>query len=177
VDYDLPGADYFAFWAQPMDAHGLSYTSAPLDQPLRLIGFPIADITAAVDRPDAHLWVYLDQIGVNGEAEVIAFGRLAFSHHRSSPAPFRTLGLPWHSGLSRDVAPVSPGTPVRMQIDLTPISRLVPAGARLRVTIAGADPRQRNLAEVRQDPPPNITILRGTARLSRIRLPVSIRGS
>jgi predicted acyl esterase len=71
------------------------------------------------------------------------------------------------------VTPVSPGEPVRMEIDLTPISRVVPAGSRLRVTITGADPRQRNLTEVRQDPPPSITILRGTPRLSRIRLPVS----
>jgi putative CocE/NonD family hydrolase len=173
VDYNLPNADYFAFWARPMDAHGLSYTSAPLERPLRLIGFPIAEIMASVDRPDAHLWVYLDQIDARGEAEVVAFGRLAFSHHRSAPAPFRTLGLTWHSGRARDVAPVTPGAPVAMQIDLTPISRVIPAGARLRVTIAGADPRQRNLAEIRQTPPPVITILRGTARLSRIRLPVS----
>ncbi len=173
VDYNLPNADYFAFWARPMDAHGLSYTSAPLELPMRLIGFPIAEITTSVDRPDAHLWVYLDQVDARGESEVIAFGRLAFSHHRSARAPFRTLGLPWHSGRARDVAPVAPAVPVHMQIDLTPISRIIPAGARLRVTIAGADPRQRNLAEIRQDPPPTITILRGTARLSRIRLPVT----
>lgn len=172
VDYDLPGADYFAFWAQPMDAHGLSYTSAPLTQPLRMVGFPIAEISASVDRPDAHLWVYLDQVDAAGRAEVIAFGRLAFSHHRVAPAPYRTLGLPWHSGLSRDVAPVAPGTAVPMAIDLTPVARVVPAGARLRVTVTGADPRQRNLADVRQTPPPVITLFRGNARLSRIRLPI-----
>ena len=177
VDYNLPGADYFAFWARPMDAHGLSYTSPPLAEPLRLIGFPIVSVTASVDRRDAHLWVYLDQVDAAGNAEVVAFGRLAFSHHRTARPPFRMLGLPWHSGLARDVAPVTPGAAVRMDVDLTPVARVVPAGARLRVTIAGADPRQRNLAEVRQNPPPIISILRGTANPSRLRLPVSIQAS
>ncbi len=106
----LPSAEYFAFWARPMDAHGLSYTSPPLAQPLRLIGFPVARIVASVDRPDAHLWVYLDQIDATGQAEVIAFGRLAFSHHRQARPPYRTLGLPWHSGRARDVGPVVAGS-------------------------------------------------------------------
>jgi putative CocE/NonD family hydrolase len=173
VDYNLPSAEYFAFWARPMDAHGLSYTTAPLARPLRLVGFPVAEIVAGVDRPDAHLWVYLDQVDATGNAEVIAFGRLAFSHHRQARPPYATLGLPWHSGRAHDVGPVTPGATIAMAIDLTPISRVVPAGARLRVTIAGADPRQRNLAEIRQNPPPVITIARGSAGLSRIRLPVS----
>ena len=173
VDYNLPSAEYFAFWAQPMDQYGLSYTSAPLEQPLRLVGFPIAEIRASVDKTDAHLWVYLDQVDPTGKAEVIAFGRLAFSHHREARAPFRYLGLPWHSGRERDVGPVTPGSLVSMRMDLTPISRVVPAGSRLRVTIAGADPRQRNLADIRQNPPPVITVMRGTASLSKIRLPVS----
>lgn len=172
VDYDLPSADYFAFWARPMDSHGLSYTSPPLARPLRLIGFPVAEITASVDRPDAHLWVYLDQVDAAGHSEVIAFGRLAFSHHRQSRPPYANLGLPFHSGLARDVAPVRPGAPVEMAVDLTPVSRVVPAGSRLRVTIAGADPRQRNLADIRQNPAPTISVLRGAANLSRIRLPV-----
>jgi putative CocE/NonD family hydrolase len=173
VDYNLPSADYFAFWARPMDALGMSYTSPPLAQPLRLVGFPVARITASVDRPDAHLWVYLDQVDAAGNAEVVAFGRLAFSHHREARPPYRNLGLPWHSGRARDAGPVAPGTSVAMDVDLTPVARVVPAGARLRVTIAGADPRQRNLADIRQNPPPVISVMRGGANLSRIRLPVS----
>jgi len=173
VDYRLPPAEAFAFWARPMDAHGLSYTTPPLAGPLRLVGFPVAEIVASVDRSDAHVWAYLDQVDAAGHAEVVAFGRLAFSHHRLGRAPFANFGLPWHSGLARDVGPVRPGAPVRMAIELTPVARVVPAGARLRLTIAGADPRQRNLADIRQDPPPVISVLRGAPNPSRLRLPVS----
>lgn len=173
VDYDLPDAQYFAFWAQPMDAHGLSYTSAPLDKPLRLIGMPVVRLNASTDKRDAHVWAYLDQVKPDGTAEVVSFGRLAFSHRRAAAAPYEAMGLPWHSGLSSDVSPVTPGTQVELAFDLTAISRVVPAGNRLRVVITGADPRQRNLADIRQNPPPEITLGRGGARGSRIELPVT----
>jgi hypothetical protein len=43
----------------------------------------------------------------------------------------------------------------------------------LRLTIAGADPRQRNLKEIMQTPPPRISVWRGGGESSRIDLPVS----
>jgi len=172
VDYDLPSADYFAFWAQPMDHKGLSYTTAPLARPLRLVGFPVARLTVSADKPDAHVFAYLDQVAPDGKAEVISFGRLALSHRKTAKPPFDTLGLPWHSGLARDVAPLPVGRRARLDFDLTPVARVILAGSRLRFVVTGADPRQRNLAEVRQNPPPQITVHLGGAEGSRIDLPV-----
>ena len=172
VDYTLPPADYFAFWAQPMDDKGLSYTTAPLARPLRLVGFPVVRLSVSADKPDAHVFAYLDQVGPDGKAEVIAFGRLALSHRKTAKPPFDTLGLPWHSGLERDVAPLPVGTRAQLDFDLTPVARVIPAGSRLRLVVTGADPRQRNLAEIRQTPPPNIAVHLGGALGSRIELPV-----
>jgi hypothetical protein len=58
-----------------------------------------------------------------------------------------------------------------MEFALLPVSRVIPAGHRLRLTITGADPRQRNLAALRQDPPPVITLALG-ADAARLSLPV-----
>lgn len=171
VRYDLPGADYFAFWAQPMDDKGLSYTSRPLGKPMKLIGYPVVHLRVRADKPDANVFVYLDQVSADGKAEVVAFGRLALSHRKTGTAPYRTMGLPWHSGLKADVAPLPPGQAADLAIDLTPVSRVVPAGARLRVTIAGADPRQRNLKDIQQTPPPQISVERGGS--SFVDLPVA----
>lgn len=181
VDYNLPKAEDFAFWAKPMDAKGLSYTTPALAAPLKLIGFPIARLAVATDHSDANIFVYLDQVDTAGKAEVVAFGRLALSHRAEGKAPYDTMGLPFHPGLEADVVPVKPGEMVRVNIDMTPVSRVIPAGARLRLTIAGADPRQRNLDEIRQDPAPRITVFRGSAQdrggkqglASRLELPVS----
>jgi putative CocE/NonD family hydrolase len=173
TDYNLPSADYFAFWAKPMDDHGLSYTSQPLAAPLALLGMPVVHLAVTSSKPDADIWAYLDQVKPNGSTEVIAFGRLALAHRKLGRAPYDVLGLPWHSGRSADVAPLPVGAQAQLDFDLTAISRVVPSGDRLRVTITGADPRQRNLASIKQTPPPVITVLRGGRGGSRIDLPVS----
>ena len=173
VRYDLPPADYFAFWAKPMDDKGLSYTSAPLAKATKLIGYPVVRLRVSADKPDANIFAYLDQVAADGTTEVVAFGRLALSHRKTGDAPYETMGLPWHSGLRADVAPLPSGQQADLAIDLTPVSRVVPAGARLRVTIAGADPRQRNLKDIEQKPAPVITVQRGGTRASWIELPVA----
>ena len=87
--------------------------------------------------------------------------------------PYKALGLPYHSGLKADVMPLPPGQKARLVFDMTAVSRIVPKGHRLRLTIAGADPRQRNLKEIMQTPPPRISVWHGGGESSRIDLPVS----
>ena len=173
VNYDLPPPEYFAFWPGPMDEHGLSYTSAPLARPMTLIGFPVTHLTVTSSQPEADLFVYLDLIQSDGSAEVISFGRLKLSHRQLAQAPYDTLGLPWHSGRSSDALDLAPGEEAPVSIAMTPLSRTIPQGARLRFTVAGADPRQRNLQEIRLTPPPEIAVLRGGRDPSRIELPLA----
>jgi putative CocE/NonD family hydrolase len=173
VDYDLPAAEYFAFWPGPMDQHGLSYPSAPLAEPMTLIGFPVAHLTVTSSHPDADLFIYLDLVSADDTAEVISFGRLKLSHRQLAKAPYDTLGLPWHSGHSTAVLPLAPGEQAAVSIAMTPLSRTVPPGSRLRFTVAGADPRQRNLADIKQAPPPQISIVQGGRDPSRIELPLA----
>ena len=173
VDYDLPPAEYFAFWPKPMAEHGLGYETEPLKQPLKLIGYPVAQLTAAADNPRADVFVYLDRIKPDGSAEVISFGRLKLSHRKLAQAPYDTLGLPWHSGLKADVSPPAAGEFVPLSIAMTPVSQVVSAGDRLRFVVAGADPRQRNLKDIRLDPPPHISVRTGGEEGSRVDLPVA----
>lgn len=173
VDYNVPDADYFAFWAKPMEDKGLSYTSAPLAAPLKLIGFPVIHLTLKADKPDAPVFVYLEQVAPDGVSQVVSFSRISLSHRKLSPAPYDTMGLPWHSGRAADVSPLPIGQAATLDFDLTPIARVVPAGSRLRVTITGADPRQRNLRQIMLSPPPIFTVLRGERHGSTIQLPVA----
>jgi putative CocE/NonD family hydrolase len=172
VDYNLPSGEYFAFWPSPLDEHGLVYDSAPLAQAIDLLGYPVAYLEVTADRPDADVFVYLEQVSPAGEVEVLSFGRLKLSHRATSPAPWDTLGQPWHSGFEADTGPLQSGQSGRLAIGMMPLTHRLEAGTRLRFVVTGADPRQRNLAEVRQDPPPRITIARGWQAGSRIELPL-----
>jgi len=173
VDYNLPPADYFAFWPKPMAEHGLGYLSAPVIDPLKLIGYPIARLAVSSDNPKADVFVYLDQVKPDGKSEVISFGRLKLAHRKLAQAPYETLGLPWHSGLAKDVSPPRPGETVSLSIAMTPVSLVVPKGDRLRLVVAGADPRQRNLKDIKLDPAPHVTVHVGGRDGSRVDLPLS----
>jgi putative CocE/NonD family hydrolase len=166
VNYDVGKGEYFAFWPQPMTDKGLSYTSAPLPANRKLVGAPILHLDVASDRKEAIIFAYLEDVGPDGKAVVISHGRLAASQRKLGTPPYDTLGLPWQSGRSGDVQPLVPGKAVSLDLALLPTARRLPAGHRLRVTITGADPRQRNLAELKEDPAPQLTVLRGTSRIS-----------
>jgi putative CocE/NonD family hydrolase len=171
VDYDVGAGEYFAFWVESQAAHGLTFTSAPLAEELHLEGYPVAELTVAADRDDINVFAYLEEIAADGSAHVLAHGRLAASYRATAQAPYDTLGLPWHPGRASDHQPLVPGEAVKLEIAFLPVSRVIPAGHQLRFVVTGADPRQRNLAEIRQDPPPVMTLQLG-GDAARVSLPV-----
>lgn len=173
VNYDVGNPDYFAFWIGPMDDKGITFTSAPLAAPMTLIGFPVIRLALHASTPDANAFAYLEEVAADGKAEVVSFGRLAIAHRKLARAPYDVMGLPFHSGLRADIAPLPPGQTASFNFDMTPLSRVIPAAARLRVTITGADPRQRNLQDIKQTPPPALFVVTGGAKGSRIDLPVA----
>lgn len=171
VDYDVSKGEYFAFWPQVLDGKGVTFTSRAFAADATLTGYPVAHLTAALDRRDAPLFVYLEDVAPDGSVHMISFGRLLASMRKLSVAPYGNLGLPYHSGLKADSAPVTPGQRFRMDIAMSPRAYVFAAGHRLRVTIAGADPRQRNLDQIRVSPPPHFTIFAGGPQGSRIDIP------
>ncbi|RYD97468.1 MAG: hypothetical protein EOP61_16625, partial [Sphingomonadales bacterium] len=86
-----------------------------------------------------------------------------------SPAPYDNLGLPWHSSRAADALPVTPGTSYPLQIALSPTAKRFRAGYRIRLSIRGADPRQRNIAEIRRDPPERLSVTLGKG--TRVEIP------
>jgi putative CocE/NonD family hydrolase len=163
IDYDVADDAYFTFWPKSPDAHALTFTTPPLAMPATVEGYPVVTIRLAADAADADVFAYLEDVTPDGAATVLAMGRLAGSHRKPGTAPYNNLDLPYHSGLEKDVSPLTPGTPVTLRFALSPRSYTVQSGHRLRVAIAGADPRQRNLAEIKDHLARHLTLTGGTA--------------
>jgi predicted acyl esterase len=172
VNFDVGSEDYFAFWVESQAEHGLVFASAPLQNDLHLEGYPVAHIKLSADRQDANVFAYLEEVDRAGKASVLAMGRLAAGYRALSDAPYFNFGLPFHPGREADYQPLEPGVPVMLDIALLPVSRIVPAGHALRLVVTGADPRQRNLQDIRQDPPPRLNVHLGGNDATRIDLPV-----
>ncbi len=119
------------------------WETAPLPDRLHLTGQPMLDLWVILDRPDAHLAVALETFGPDGnrlgERRKDAWGRL---QDTGATLGFRSAqhldplveGRFWQ-GAAR-LTPVL--TPVRIPVRLEPTDLVVPAGGRIRITIAGS---------------------------------------
>lgn len=154
----------------PQDDKGLTFTSAPLAADLELTGHPVADLWLSSTADDGPIFAYLEDIAPDGAIAMVSEGRLAARHRKLSPAPFAVPGIPWHSFAAADAAPLTPGRPERFQFDLLPVSYLFQAGHRYRLTVTGADPREKLRKEAA--PAPQWTVWFDREHASRLVLPV-----
>jgi putative CocE/NonD family hydrolase len=172
VDYDVGANEYFAFWVDSQDGRGLTFSSATLDAAREMIGYPVVHLTLASDHPEPVVFAYLEDLGPDGAPAVIAVGRLGAAYRKTGTPPYDMLGLPWPTGLEADYAPLVPGKEVELSFALTPTSHVIDAGHRLRLVVTGADPRQRNIDELRAEPAPTIALALGGTRGAHIDLPL-----
>ena len=151
------------------DAKALTYTTLPLQEDVEIVGHPVVHLWLTTQAPDLDLFVYLEVVDPDGRSTYVTEGNRRASHRASGALPFDHLGLPYHRGCARDVAPLPAGTPVALAFDLLPVARRFRAGQRIRVAITGAD--ADNFETPALDPPPEMRVLRSTDHASYIDLP------
>ena len=154
----------------PQDDKGLTFTTARLTEDMELTGFPIVSLWASFSQADGPIFAYLEDLAPDNSIAMVSEGRLKASLRALSPAPYAYLGLPWHSYAQADARPLSPGLPENLVFDLLPISYVFKSGHRLRMTITGADPREKLRKEFA--PAPRWSIHVGAAFPTKIDLPV-----
>lgn len=133
------------------DLASLSFDGQPLDEQLDIVGWPKASISFALDKgEEMDLTVKLDDLAPDGTSTLITFGSVYLSKERLEQMPNRQGGF---------------GT---ADVTLFPIAYQVPAGHRLRASIACADfPRRWPLPVNSQ-----IRIGTGGEHGSAVRLPI-----
>jgi uncharacterized protein len=117
----------------------LTFTSAPLDSDLRVVGFPVVTLRLATSGSDGAVYVYLESISPAGEVAYVTEGSLRFVHRAvDGPVDPAGLGVPRSFARSSALA-VEPGREMDLVVELLPVAALVPAGHRVRVAVAGHD--------------------------------------
>ncbi|KQS03760.1 hypothetical protein ASG11_05455 [Sphingomonas sp. Leaf357] len=167
----VPGAlPQPGLWACVDPAAAKPYVTAPMTADMWLSGFSVVRLALASSTPEAYLFGYLEDVAPDGTSILVAHGRLLASQRKEGAPPYDNFGLPWHTGLRADARPMVPGKTADLAFDLSPTSRIIAAGHRLRLSFTGADQRQRNLAELRTDPAPVWDITTGGASASSVEL-------
>jgi len=105
------------------DAYSLSWTSAPLTDPLEILGYANAHLHVSVDTDIAFLNVRLIDVAPDGAAALVTKGVLNLTHRDSHEAP----------------TPLVPGQVYEVDVMLDATSWLFEPGHHIRISINGAD--------------------------------------
>ena len=105
-----------------LDAYSLSYDSAPLREPLSMLGRPRACLRASSTAPTAHWFVRLSDVAPDGLTTLVTGAGLAGAQRDSARSP----------------TPLTPGKEYTLCLDLHLTSWVFPTGHRLRVAVSNA---------------------------------------
>jgi putative CocE/NonD family hydrolase len=108
---------------RPIEDRLLTYTSPPLDGPLVLLGPLKCILYASSSAPDTDWIVRLTMVRPDG-ASVILSGGTMQARYRRTPT---------------EAVPLEPDRPERFEIEMLPVSMVVPAAHALRLTVTSSD--------------------------------------
>jgi predicted acyl esterase len=104
------------------DAASLTFDSAPLAEPLEILGAPVALLELAVDRPAAFVAVRLNELSPDGASTRVTYGVLNLTHRAGHERP----------------EPLEPGRRYTVRVALNDVAHAFAAGSRLRLAISTA---------------------------------------
>lgn len=113
-DTDLP------FDQREEDGGALVFDGPVLEEPLEVLGMPVAELELTVDKPVAMVAVRLSDIAPGGSVSRVTYGVLNLTHRESREFP----------------RPFEPGRWERVRVPLNHIAQRFPAGNRVRVAIS-----------------------------------------
>jgi uncharacterized protein len=105
---------------RPDDALSLVFDSAPLEEPLEVLGVPVVELTLAADQPLAMIAVRLCDVGPLGASSLVTRATLNLAQRRSREHPEE----------------LEPGKPVRVRLPLVCAGYRFAPGHRMRVAVS-----------------------------------------
>lgn len=123
-----------------MSSSLLTFTSDELQEDMDITGHPVISLQMASSTSDAHIMVYLQDLGPDSTVTYITEGVFNPLHRYESQdtPPYPNAG-PYHSFKAEDGLPICPGEAFEVRFDLIPTSYTLQAGHKLQIAIAGAD--------------------------------------
>ncbi|MGH8250569.1 MAG: CocE/NonD family hydrolase [Steroidobacteraceae bacterium] len=111
---DLPGDQ------RVDDARSLLFDSPVLDQPLEILGAPVAFIELAVDKPVAFLMLRLNELTSDGVSRRVTYGVLNLCHRNGHEFP----------------RPLEPGKRLRIRLQIRDCAHVFKPGSRIRLAVS-----------------------------------------
>ncbi|HSR72146.1 MAG TPA: CocE/NonD family hydrolase [Kiloniellales bacterium] len=114
------GAPDLAHDQRQEDGGALVFETAPLAEPLEILGAPEAELEIESNRPVAMVAARLSDVRPNDEATRVTYGLLNLTHRDGSEHP----------------KPLEPGRRYRVRVRLNDVAQAFPAGHKLRLSLS-----------------------------------------
>ena len=148
----------------------LTFTTPPLSADIEITGAPALDLEVATTSDRGAIVATLEHVLADGSVAYLTEGFLNFGHRTVGQPDFGHDGPFWHSYRSADLQPVRPNEPMRLQLELYPISCILREGDCVRLTLAGADADNLIVPTIGDDATLSVTL--NGDRASRLLLPI-----
>ncbi|HKJ95733.1 MAG TPA: CocE/NonD family hydrolase [Gammaproteobacteria bacterium] len=102
------------------DAGSLVFETAPLEEPLDILGGAVAELELEADRPAAMIAVRLCDVAPDGAVTRVTYGLLNLTHRNGHAKP----------------EALTPGQRYRVRVDLKHVGQRIAAGHRLRMSLS-----------------------------------------
>lgn len=160
-------------WPHPETGRAVAYTSAPLDEPLVMIGSGSVDLWLVSDAPDVDIQVSLTEVRSDGKEVYIQSGWLRTSRRKLDPLLSTEL-RPVATHLEVDAAPLLNDEYEEVRIELFPFAHVFRPGSQVRVIIdtPGASRPRWRFETLEYEFDVVNTIARSSEYPSRVVLPV-----
>jgi uncharacterized protein len=155
----------------------LTYTTDPFTEEVVLNGPINASLWVRTTAEEAVVVARLTMVGPDGRSRELSTGLLAASHRALDEERSRVVDdvllQPWHPYTQEAVLPVTPGEPMRLDVEIFPTAARIPEGWSLRLAIGTSDfPHAVSpLPALAAQLPGVLTVLHGPEHPSSVALP------
>ena len=124
-----------ALWEQAVPPGGaLAWTTARLQHDVEIFGPASVDLWLASTGTDTDVQATVTEVRPDGQEMYVARGWLRASHRRLDPR-LSTSTRPYQTHLARDAAPLTPGKPTLLRVEVFPFDHVFRAGSRIRLIV------------------------------------------
>lgn len=156
------------------DAALLVFTSEPLASAVEITGTVEVDLHVASTHEDGAFFAYLEVVDPDGVVRYVTEGQLRALHRAACETePSYPSWGPCHSFERARAEPLIPGEVARVRFGMFATSVLVPAGHRIRISLAGHDASVFDRYPATGEP--TWTVHRGGDRSSGVVIPMRTR--
>lgn len=164
-------------WAEegsaPVGEGSLLHETAALPSDTQITGTISAHLWISADQPDVDVFAMLLEIAPDGTASYITDGRIRASWRKVHPLPWGGKGRIWHRGFAEDLMPLEPGKPEQLQFDFFPVSHVVKAGHKLRLSVTASIGVAYHAPPLAKGGKARLTLYRDARHPSAISIPVA----